>query len=120
MYWCPTLYIRRLQSGICCLLHALKWQRLFSFTPSREEKEAQMQTAANLKVWAAAFVGAPAAAVAAALVVLTAALGVVAGSVQPSRAADTALTCFGRQATITGSVILHCHDSQGAEHTFPA
>jgi hypothetical protein len=58
--------------------------------------------AANLKVWAAAFVGAPAAAVAAALVVLAAALGVLAvlaGTAQPSRAADTALTCFGRQAT---------------------
>jgi hypothetical protein len=57
--------------------------------------------AANLKVWAAAFVGARAA-VAAALVVLAAALGlfaVLAGTAQPSRAADTALTCFGRQAT---------------------
>jgi hypothetical protein len=44
--------------------------------------------------------------VAAALVVLATALGlfaVLAGTAQPSRAADTALTCFGRQATITGS-----------------
>ena len=40
------------------------------------------------------------------LVVLATALGllaVLAGTAQPSRAADTALTCFGRQATITGS-----------------
>ena len=40
------------------------------------------------------------------LVVLATALGlfaVLAGTAQPSRAADTALTCFGRQATIKGS-----------------
>src|SRR5918994_1489274 len=37
------------------------------------------------------------------LVVLATALAVLAGTAQPSRAADTALTCFGRQATITGS-----------------
>src|SRR5829696_10331780 len=37
------------------------------------------------------------------LVVLATALGVLASTAQPSRAADTALTCFGRQATITGS-----------------
>jgi hypothetical protein len=74
---------------------------------SRCIQEEQMYTgAANLKVWAAVFVGAPAAAVAAALVVLAAAIGlfaVLAGTAQPSRAADTGLICFGRQATITGS-----------------
>ena len=40
------------------------------------------------------------------LVVLTTAFGLLAelaGTAQPSRAADSALTCFGRQATITGS-----------------
>jgi hypothetical protein len=60
-------------------LHAPKGQRLFSFAPSPKKKEAQMHTgAANLKVWAAAFVGTPAAAVAAALVVLAAAFGLLA------------------------------------------
>jgi hypothetical protein len=72
------------------LLQAPKGQRHFSFTPSPKKKEAQMYTgAANLKVWAAAFVGARAA-VAAALVALAAALGlfaVLAGTAQPSRAA---------------------------------
>jgi hypothetical protein len=43
------------------------------------------------------------------LVVLATALvlfAVLAGTAQPSRAADTALTCFGRQATITGSATI--------------
>jgi hypothetical protein len=45
-------------------------------------------------------------AVAVALVVLATALGLLAalaGTAQPSRAADTGLSCFGRQATISGS-----------------
>ena len=45
--------------------------------------------------------------VAVALVILASALGVLtvlAGTAQPSRADDTGLTCFGRQATVTGII----------------